>query len=130
MNIAFWMWQAGQVDCLLLCGGQVRGPVSEASVAARLCAEAGVPGHLLHLEDQSRDTLENLRNARPLLAQLSAGEVVLVTDPAHARRARLVAQRLGIEVRSACPEAPVRLRALLREALARLWYRWRLRGLS
>lgn len=60
----------------------------------------GVPANAITLEDRSTNTAENIRNA---LALLETREVIVVTDWFHAPRARLVARREGLRVRSASP---------------------------
>ncbi|KPQ06728.1 MAG: hypothetical protein HLUCCA12_08970 [Rhodobacteraceae bacterium HLUCCA12] len=90
---------------------------------ADLCRAAGVPETALHRETRSTSTRQNLRNARPILQRLGAGTVVLVTDPYHAPRARLIARQEGIAACTDCPAwhaiGPRQwLRHLPREAVA------------
>jgi len=120
---AVWLYKSGQVDAVLGCGGTGRYPPSEAAVIARLCREAGVPEGAIHREDRSTTTRENLAFALPILQALQPSKVVIVTDPYHAPRARLLARQLGIKATTRCP--PLRqigprqwLRHLPREALA------------
>lgn len=120
---AVGLYKTGQVDAILGCGGAGRYPPSEAAVIARLCREAGVADGAIHLEDRSTTTRENLAFAKPILQTLAPSQVVIVTDPYHALRARLLARQLGIGATTRCP--PLRqigprqwLRHLPREALA------------
>ncbi len=130
------LWQAGEVSLVLASGGLGRHGPSEAEVIARLCRDAGVPDAAICLEARSTSTEENLRFSLPLLRQMGAGEVVLVTDGFHAPRARLAARRLGLArqvggLRSASPKVALsgrRIRAGLREVPAYLWYALTLRG--
>lgn len=87
---------------LLLLGG---GPhPTEAEVAARELRAAGLgEAARITLEDQSRDTLENLRHARGLLQQ-GEGEVLLLSSRYHLARCSLFAQWLGIEHRVCAAE--------------------------
>ncbi|WP_319003740.1 YdcF family protein [Alloyangia pacifica] len=129
------LWRAGQVSAILASGGVGRHGPSEAAVIARLCREAGVPQAALVLEERSTSTEENLRFSLPLLREMGAREVVIVTDGFHAPRARLAARRLGLHValgpvRSDSPRVPLsltRVKAGLREVPAYLWYALRLR---
>ena len=125
------LWQSGQVGLLVLSGGVRTHPPTEAEVMARLCREAGVPDEALLLETRALTTEDNMRLAQPLLAGLGCRDVVIVTDRYHAARARLVAQRVGLQATASCPRltgAPMWrvLRAWAREAVALGWY-W-LRG--
>ncbi len=125
------LWQAERVRVLVLSGGVRTNPPAEAVVMARICREAGVPEAALRLETRALTTEENFRFARPLLEDLGAREVVVVTDRYHAARARLLGRRAGFVVTLDCPELkgapPLRVaRSWLRERVALFWY-W-LRG--
>jgi len=126
------LWRAGRVDAVLGCGGMGIHPPSEATVIAGLLQAAGLPEVAIHREDRSTTTRENLRNAIPILQRLAATEVVIVTDPYHAPRARLIAWQEGIVAVSDCPSwralGPRQLaRQLPREGLALLAAALRLR---
>ena len=76
-------------------------------------------------EGHSRNTLENIRNALPLLAGLGDPDVVIITDAYHAPRARLIAHRLGLRATSSSPaisgaNPPQFLKSALREIPAYL----------
>ena len=74
-------YRDGACARLVLCGGCLPGHRrSEAEVMARMLAALGVPKRFLTLEDQSRDTMENCRNAAAL----------------HLRRAVMTARRAGL----------------------------------
>jgi uncharacterized SAM-binding protein YcdF (DUF218 family) len=90
-----------QLELLLLGGGP---HPTEAEVAARELRAAGLKESArITLEDQSRDTLENLRHARSLLQQ-GEGEVLLLSSRYHLARCSLVAHWLGIEHRLCAAE--------------------------
>ncbi len=117
--------QAGAVRELLLLGGGP-GP-TEADVAARALRAAGVPdGVTLVLEDASRDTLENLRNARRLLAGRPPAPAILVSSRYHLARCALFARTLGMPHSLCAAEphwraAPAPLLRLLGEAAYVMW---------
>lgn len=90
-----------QLQLLLLGGGP---HPTEAEVAARELRAAGLgEAARITLEDQSRDTLENLRHARGLMQQ-GEGEVLLLSSRYHLARCSLFAQWLGIEHRVCAAE--------------------------
>lgn len=114
---------------VLLLGGGPPG-ATEAAIAARALAALGLPaGCLPRLEDQSRDTLENLRNARALLAAdpaLGGAPVVLLSSRYHLARCALFARGLGIGHRLCAAEPalgwrPGVLGRLAAEAAYLLW---------
>lgn len=88
-------YRGGACARLVLCGGRLPGHGrSEAEVMARMLAALGVPKRILILEDQSRDTMENCRNAAALLG--GTGRVLVVTSDYHLRRAVMTARRAGL----------------------------------
>ncbi|WP_370275117.1 YdcF family protein [Pararhodobacter marinus] len=115
------LYEAGVVGTIMGCGGLGRHGPSEAEVIARLCREAGVPDRAIRFEDRSTSTRENLVNAQALLSPDTP--VVIVTDPYHRPRARLIARQIGLRATSSGPGwhqiGPRQLlRNIPREALA------------
>ena len=91
-------YRGGACASLVLCGGCLPGHrCSEAEVMARMLAALGVPKRVLIWEDQSRDTMENCRNAAALLG--GTGRVLVVTSDYHLRRAVMTARRAGLRGR-------------------------------
>ena len=126
------LWQRGAVQAVIGCGGVGDHPPAEARVIAGILRAEGVPEGAIRIEDRSITTRQNLRNAAPILRKLGGPEAVIVTDPWHAPRARLIARQEGLRAISDCPRrAPLRLRLLLwqlpREGLALLATALRLR---
>ena len=113
----------GAADALVACGGLGKHGPSEAQVIKDICVAAGVRPDLIHLEDRSTTTEENIRFALPLLSALGSQRVVVVTDRYHALRAVLIARRFKLDA-TACPTtlqgtSPRRIvRAYVREAFA------------
>lgn len=100
---ALALWRAGAVDVLVGCGGVGVHPPAEGQVMADRWRAAGVPDAAIRVEGQSTTTRENVTLALPILRALGAESVVIVTDPYHAVRARLIARQAGLRVRVACP---------------------------
>lgn len=120
---AIALYRAGEVDAIMGCGGTGAHPPAEAEVIAQLCRAAGVPEAAILREDRSTTTRENLTFAKALLPP--GAQVVVVTDPYHAPRARLIARQIGLRARTSCPAWDTigprqRLKHLPREALAYL----------
>ena len=85
----------GAVRRVLLLGGG--DDPTEAAVAAAELRRRGWPDEVaLVLEDQSRDTLENLRHARALLGD-SGGPAWLLSNRYHLARCALLADCVGLE---------------------------------
>lgn len=101
-------------DVLLLGGGPVGVP-TEAEVAQRGLMDRGFAATRFHLEAASRDTLQNLRNARDLMrARGITTPVTLVSSRYHLARCLLFARQLGFQAEACAaePEFRVNLRNL------------------
>ena len=81
---------------ILLVGGRTGGSVSEAERGREFLLELGIPASRLSIEDQSLNTLDNLRHARQLLADLRERPFVLVTSRHHLARSQVLARGLGL----------------------------------
>lgn len=112
---------------VLLLGG-VTGDSQESESAAgkRYLLERGAAAAAIHVEEKSRNTLENLRNARQAM-QDWPGEVLLVSNRYHLARSSALARGLGIAHRLCAAEprlhlSPAMLVTLLREGFLLHWY--------
>lgn len=97
------LWSSHAPSRVLLLGGGAAGGPTEAAVAREALLGLGVaPDAPLVLEDTSRDTLQNLRNARSLLAVVALDpataldEVTLLSSRYHLARCALFARNLGL----------------------------------
>lgn len=93
------VWRTRPPRVIVLLGGSAPGHPAEADVArAALLAEGVADDAPLRLEKTSRDTLQNLRNARTLLADaVHGGPVVLLSNRYHLARCALFARQLGFD---------------------------------
>jgi uncharacterized SAM-binding protein YcdF (DUF218 family) len=119
---------ARRCDRVFLLGGTSNPAApSEASAAARELERRGVPsGVELVIEEASIDTLENLRNARALLAGCGAAPVALLSSRYHLARCALLARQLGFDAEWVAAEARFvpsfsRLRRIALESGYILW---------
>ncbi|MCU7906271.1 MAG: YdcF family protein [Candidatus Thiodiazotropha sp. (ex Epidulcina cf. delphinae)] len=92
---------------LLLVGGTADSrQISEARAGQNHLIRQGIDSRRLTLEQQSQNTLENLRHARSLLEKAGNYPVALISNRYHLARIRTIAQSLGLEYRlCACEEA-------------------------
>ena len=120
-----------QTDHLLLLGGCSGGQCSEAAAGQAWLQQHGLAGGVrVELEQDSVDSLENLRHARRLLLA-EAGDaglppVALVTSRYHLARCLLLARRLGFDglpvaAEPALPRQRRYLGLLLLEASYLMW---------
>lgn len=125
--------QAGRAHALLMTGGATSSAVPEARVMRELALAAGVPGALVHVEEQARNTIENALFSAPLVRQRGWRRLLVVTDSFHLPRTRYIFARLGLAValagvRPARPSAQWWL-AHAREAAALPWTMLRVEAL-
>lgn len=93
------LWRDRPPRRMVLLGGGPDGMPSEAALARQGLLARGIAADVpLLLEAQSRDTLQNLRNARELLLTMAdRGRVVLLSSRYHLARCALFARQLGID---------------------------------
>ncbi len=123
------LYRAGYATHLILSGGLGQYPPSEAEAMRRIAASAGVPAEALALDETSHSTEENLQNARRIMQANGWRTALIVSDPFHLFRAKLMARDLGIEAYgSPANDSPTYTNLLLRawyttrEAAAVVWY--------
>jgi len=74
--------------CFLFTGGAVHTARPEAHLMADYAASVGIPRTSMLIEDKSRNTVENIVNSAPMLADDTS--VMIVSNSFHARRARMI----------------------------------------
>ena len=117
------LWQQRPPRSLVLLGGGPEGMPTEAETARQALFARGIAADApLRLEGSSRDTLQNLRNARELLRTSTAGEpfgrVTLLSNRYHLARCALFAGQLGLDWELCAAEArlPMHVRTVWRIA--------------
>ncbi len=110
LDRAVSLWRAAASRRFVLLGGGARGEPSEAEVARDALYARGLARDVpLQLESQSRDTLQNLRNARALLGDGVRVRVTLLSNRYHLARCALFARQLGFDWELCAAEARLRL---------------------
>ncbi len=116
-------------DCyiLVLGGGKEIGGESEAHKGREYLVARGIPSSQVLVEDKSNNTLENLRQARTLLAGMDEKHTVLITSRYHLARSRAIATSLAIPHTLCAAEEKLRFNArvffrLLQEAYYLHWF--------
>ena len=122
------LWQQRPPRSLVLLGGGPEGMPTEAETARQALFARGIAADApLRLEGGSRDTLQNLRNARELLRISTAGDstagepfgrVTLLSNRYHLARCALFAGQLGLDWELCAAEArlPMHVRTVWRIA--------------
>lgn len=104
------LWHQHPARSVVLLGGGPPNVPSEAELAQRALFARGIALDApLLLEAQSRDTLQNLRNARELLRTAEhRGRVTLVSSRYHLARCALFARQLGLDAEVCAAEPALR----------------------
>jgi len=90
------LWNEGLAPLVVVTGGNQPGDrFTEASASAAYLAEHGVDAAAILQENKGRSSWESLRGAAGLLRAHDAHRVLLVSDPYHSLRIRLMAEDLG-----------------------------------
>lgn len=89
VDMAVREWRTG--DRVVISGAACAGLPSEADVMADYAQECGVPSESLVRETRARSTRENVSFAAQWLTGVD--EIMIVSDPLHARRARTMMRR-------------------------------------
>ena len=92
------LWQAGYASTIVVTGGkQPLDRFTEAEASAAYLIERGVPESVIVRENTSRNTYDSLVGVRRLLAERGFGSALLVSEPYHMLRTKLIAEELGLE---------------------------------
>lgn len=90
----------------VLSGGQGPGEnITEAEAIRRALVRAGIDESRLILEDESSDTIENIRNSLALIDTEDASVAVLSSD-FHLYRAKVIAGHEGMDISTVCAPTP------------------------
>lgn len=120
------LWREHPPREVILLGGGAPNEPTEAEVARQsLLARNLGAGPALRMEAQSRDTLQNLRNARDLMVGQTT-RVTLLSNRYHLARCALFARQLGYdwELCAAEPRLPLRPSTLLHLATEAYFVCW------
>jgi uncharacterized SAM-binding protein YcdF (DUF218 family) len=92
------LWRRGIASRLVLTGGKGTGDTTtEAEVGRRYVMKAGVADTAILLENQGRTTSASLESVARIMASQHLERAVLVSDPFHMLRLKILARRFGVE---------------------------------
>lgn len=111
------LYLGDSVDIIVVTGGGQEADITTEAKAAYdyLRINVGVSDERLRLEVDGTSTFEQLAATARFLESEGITDVVLVTDPYHARRAQLVAAEVGLEATVSVTTAGAPFRRLVRE---------------
>ena len=92
------LWPDGVAPLVVVTGGNIPGDrFTEAEASAVYLSERGVPDDALLLENEGSNSYESLEAVAELLEARGLDDVLIVTDPYHALRSRLIAEEVGLD---------------------------------
>jgi uncharacterized SAM-binding protein YcdF (DUF218 family) len=90
------LWNEGLASVVFVTGGNQPGDqYTEAESSRNYLVEHGMPADVIQMEDTAHSTWESLSNFAGVADAQGWERVLLVTDPFHSLRTRLIAQELG-----------------------------------
>jgi len=120
LDHALLLWNRGSADEVIVTGGKQSGDrFTEAESGRDYLVARGVPASAVQVEPRGASTYESLEAVAALLGPM---QVVIVSDPYHVLRARLVAGELGLvaevsATRTGVTRGSAALRRNVREAV-------------
>lgn len=131
INHALYLYRVGLVKKILFTGGTSKaGFMSEAAVGRRYAIKHCIDKTDIVYENQSRDTWQNLVNAQIEANNNDINSVIIVSDPYHLARAKIMANDLGLNAQiSPTPTTRYtathsKLRFLAQESYLLMLYQW------
>lgn len=92
------LWEQGVAPLIMVTGGKQPGDrFTEAEAGFAYLVERDVPPEAILREDVGATTFESLEAAADVLGTEGLSDVVLVTDPYHSLRTRLIADEVGLD---------------------------------
>ena len=95
---------SGQARILIASGGTGPFPPSEASVIRRIALENGVSDHVIFVEEQSKNTVENALFCAELMSANNWLSAWIVSDRYHLFRAVTLFRYLGVQAAGSPPD--------------------------
>ena len=94
---ALALWVDGRAPRIITTGGNQPGDrFTEAEASANFLVEGAVPAEVIIQENVGSTTRESLMGVRDIVNARGINSILIVTDPYHSLRARLIAQDLGL----------------------------------
>jgi uncharacterized SAM-binding protein YcdF (DUF218 family) len=98
VRTACQLYRDGWTRKLLFSGGPGDGPISEVESMRQMAIQLGVRPEDILLDDKGVNTQATVRNSQPILKNLPASRVLVVSHFYHLPRIKLAYQRAGLEV--------------------------------
>lgn len=102
------LWNRGVANLVVTTGGNQPGDrFTEAEASANYLVEAGIPVSSIEQETVGTSTYESMQGVHTVLGARGLERILVVTDPYHASRSRMIAQGFGLEAWSSATPTSV-----------------------
>jgi uncharacterized SAM-binding protein YcdF (DUF218 family) len=119
LDHAALLYHQGRAPLIVLTGGAQDGDITtEAMAGYEYLRATGIPDDHLLLEVDGTSTYESLAASARFLQERGVRQVILVSDPYHAKRVSMVASEVGLEPHVSPTDGAAPFRRLARETLA------------
>ncbi len=104
------LWSTGVARVVIVTGGNRPGDrFTEAQASTRYLVGKGVPENVILAEDTGRSSWESINNVADRASEWGIGSVLIVSDPYHCLRVKLMAEEVGLVAHtSSTSTSPVR----------------------
>ncbi len=108
LNHALELWKLDLASFIVVTGGkQVGDRFTEAAAARKFFESNGVKGDLIFEENSGKTTYASLLAVSQLAKERKITRVLIVSDPFHQLRAKLIAQEVGLDAISSATRSSV-----------------------
>jgi len=103
---ALEIYGKNQKTKIILSGGKEEKGISEAQKMRRYLEKWGLTEEIFILEEQSRNTFENLKNSKEIIIKHQFKNIALITSDYHLKRASMIAKSLDINISAISAPTP------------------------
>ena len=118
---ALEIYGSNQKTKIILSGGKREKGVSEAQKMKRYLKERSLAEEIFILEEQSRNTFENLKNSKEIIIKHQFKNIALITSDYHLKRASMIAKSLDINISAISAPAPKKTAAPIKEFFKKIF---------
>lgn len=102
------IWPDVVAPLVVVTGGNIPGDrFTEAEASADYLIERGVPAEAILLENSGSNSQDSLTSVSNMLSERGLDDVLIVTDPYHALRSRLIAEEVGLDTQVSSTDTSV-----------------------
>jgi len=105
INHSIYLYKKGIVSKIIFTGGYGEGQKqSDSRIAKEYALTKGIPGKNILIEEKSRFTIENLREAKIIMDSIKLQTALITSDPLHSKRSIKLAEHQNIS----CKPSPTK----------------------